>query len=403
MPQTRKSDKIAKSGADVHINEAKRKEIRYEDVELKLYKEPISAEELAVYLSRQKNIADGNLSEKSIRRYIEQLCKMSRGLLKVSDFKDGTKSNSKYVFKPQYHGLLLAFLDTEYFGGKKKDDRLSDRTILHEQLAENVSKYLDKNMQKKIKEDPSYLNALLEGRLSKRITKELAGLLNTMYNSEPVMRYQFMIECLDRLVTLRRWMNEWNVRMRLIRDMFAEEHIENIQQGEQKEDPFQYDMLDSLMIKLIAAKVHNKDYEYVAEDEEISYPTAYMATKLYDITGKEDNEIYAVLSALEKNVSNYVRYQVIMYKAHCILNEKDHLERKILESLDKIVKALIVSNETDVSPNDFNRLTRFTEDSVRDDKIAIKELLGDSMADITLDKQTIEEIMAIKDRNRSDI
>ncbi|MBL4933031.1 hypothetical protein [Clostridium paridis] len=398
MPQTRKSDKIANSGENVHIEETKKKEIHYKNVEAKIGKESISAEELAVYLSRKRELSDGDMSEKTIRRYIKKLCRMSKGLLKDSDFKDGNETNSPYLFKPEYHGLLLSFLDTEYFGGKKNDQKLSERIVLHEQIAENVSKYLEPDMQKDIMEDPSYLNALVEGRLSKRINNELAGLINTMYNSEPVMRYQFMIECLDRLVAIRRWMNEWEERIKLIRCMFAKDDEDSVKQEGVEDDLFKYDMLDSLMIKLIYSKVHNKEYKYVSDNELLSYPTAYMAMKLYDITGLKDHEIYMILNQIEEKVSNDCRYRNIMEKAHLLLDSHDYLEGKILDSLDKIVKSQIVSNEADIFPADFNRLIRFIETAVQADKAAIKDILGDTYTDVVLDKRTIDEIMKVKDR-----
>lgn len=137
MAQTRSSDKIAKSGGNIYIEEIKKKKIFYEDIEVKIGKESISAEELAVYLSRKRKLSDGDMSEKTVRRYIHKLCKMSKGLLKNSDFKEGNESNSGYLFKPEYHGLLLTLLDTEYFGGKKNNEKLSDRVVLHEQIAKN--------------------------------------------------------------------------------------------------------------------------------------------------------------------------------------------------------------------------------------------------------------------------
>lgn len=66
-------------------------------------------------------------------------------------------------------------------------------------------------------------------------------------------------------------------------------------------------MLDSFMIKLIEAKVHNKEYKYVSDDELLSYPTAYMAMKLYDIIGLNDHEIHIILNQIEENISNDYR------------------------------------------------------------------------------------------------
>ncbi len=391
-------DRIATRGEDVKIKENVNKCSTYEQVKRKIGKEPIDAKELAVYLSYLKGISNGSLDEKTIRRYIQKLCDMSKGRLKDLDFKQGTSVNSAYLFKPGYHNLLLAFLDTDYFGAKKNDKKLSDRMVLHEQLAENITKYLDTGMQEKIKSDPSYLNALIEGRLSKCITNELAVMLHIIHNSEPVIRYQFMLEVLNELATVRRWMNEWEERIRLIRGMFVKDDEKNQSQDNVESGDFQYDMLDSLMVKLLEAKVNNKEYEYLSEDELLPYKMAYISEKLYDITGLKTHEIYDFLNLIEEDVINDFRYKKIMQKAHRILDRNDQFEREVFESLDKIIKSQIVSNKADISPNNFNKIIRFTEEMVREDKIKIKEILGDTNIDIVLDKTIIDEMMKIKDR-----
>ena len=68
--------------------------------------------------------------------------------------------------------------------------------------------------------------------------------------------------------------------------------------------------------------------------------------------------------------------------------------RKLL-SMDK-KKTQLVSNESDMTPEQYERLVRFTEDASMEEKQEILCKLEQS-GDLTLDEQTLKEIMKIKD------
>jgi len=364
----------------------------YEDVSMKFGKEAMDASELAVYLSKQRGLENGPLNEKTIRRYITRLCEMSHGMLKESDFKDGRA----YKFQPGYHDLLMTLLDTDYFGGKKNENKLSDRIVLHEQVANNINKYLETEIQKKVKEDPSYLNARLESRLSELFENELAGMVHTMYNAESVVQYQFIIEAIDRIVALRRWMNEWEERMQLIRCEFAKGNEEKtnakLQQG-----AFKNDSIETLIIKMLAAKVSGKEYQYVMEDEELSYPAVYVSLQLYDIRGRSDHELNEIFTEMERNVSNDKRYQMIMDIASRFFGDNAYLSDKVLTSFSKVLKSQLVVNSCDLNANDYEKVVRFVENAFVRKKEDIYRVL-DSKVKVRLDKETLGEILAIKDR-----
>lgn len=392
----RKSDRIAKKGESTHIKNEETPVPSLDKVISKIGKESISSIEVAVYLSHLRGLKEPDcIDEKSVRRYINKLCKMSGGILKSSEFRTG--DNNAYEFKPEYHDILIALFDTDYFGGNKNDKRIEDRTQLHAQIANNIGKYVKEKDKVKLQKDPSYLNANLEAKLMPIITNELTCMLNLMYNADPSIRYQYMLECMDRLVGIRRWMNEWNERIKIIRRSFAENDAGQIKMADDEEGPFKNDMLDMLMIKVLDARRKNEEYHYITENEELSYPATYLASKQYDISMLTEHELYQWFAQAEMNVSNSMRYKSIMARLNIVLDKKDLLEGKILDSLDKIVRSEIVASCTDVTPYDYKKLIRFTEDSIREDKEKIRDIC-DEKVDVKLDKEVLDEIMAIKDR-----
>ena len=102
------------------------------------------------------------------------------------------------------------------------------------------------------------------------------------------------------------------------------------------------------------------------------------------------------LQEVEENISNLKRYKYIRRKARALFDENDHLEKKILDSIDKIARTQLVSNESDMTPEQYERLVRFTEDASMEEKQEILCKLEQS-GNLTLDEQTLKEIMDIKD------
>ena len=117
---------------------------------------------------------------------------------------------------------------------------------------------------------------------------------------------------------------------------------------------------------------------------------------MYDITAMPGNELTLWLQEVEENISNLKRYKYIQKKARALFDENDHLEKKILDSIDKIARTQLVSNESDMTPEQYERLVRFTEDASMEEKQEILCKLEQS-GNLTLDEQTLKEIMDIKD------
>lgn len=113
-------------------------------------------------------------------------------------------------------------------------------------------------------------------------------------------------------------------------------------------------------------------------------------------TAMPGHELTLWLEEMERNISNYSRYQKIRRKARMLFNEDDLLEGKILESIDKIARTQLVSNETDMSPKQYEILVRMQGDaSVKEKQEILCKL--EQTGDLSLDEKTLKEIMDLKD------
>ena len=379
----------------------------FADIKRMFAKEPMTAEQFGIYLGGCKAAGDF-ISDKTIKRYIKKLCKMSEGKITPLKFMKTVDGTDVYIIQPEIQELLVAMFDTDFFGVKGKAKAGIDvKQRLRAQLAENVEIYLDEDIKKQVKSAPQFLNARLEDILTekinklpmsyfdKRINNEVRGMVATMQDSDDTIQYQLMLETLDRLVAIRRWMNEWNARINLIKQEFAKTEQEK-QDAKNKIGLFKHKQLQDIFIDVISNLLEGKEYEYISEEEEIFYPTLYAASKMYDITAMPGNELTVWLQEVEKNISNLKRYQYILKKARDLFDENDYLEKKILDSIDKITRTQLVSNESNMTPEQYERLVRFTEDASMEEKQEILCKLEHS-GDLTLDEQTLKEIMKIKD------
>ena len=147
---------------------------------------------------------------------------------------------------------------------------------------------------------------------------------------------------------------------------------------------------------VISARLDGKEYEFISEEEEIFYPTLYAAFKMYDITAMPGNELTAWLNEIERNISNYGRYRRILQKAKAVFDEKDLLEGKILDSIDKIARTQLVSNEADMTPEQYEILVRMQGDVSVEEKQKLLCKLEES-GDMSLDEKTLKELIELKD------
>lgn len=378
--------------------EKKEKEIKrvtYEVAKDKFGNFNMSTEEMAAYLRGKKGLTEVDITPKTIVNYIKDICEKSNGLLHPNDFKhDPFKDGSKYEIKPQYHGLLMVLMDSDYFEGRKNDRRLKTRAELNDQLAKNIDKYLSDMDRNLLKKNPSYVNARLEAWLSHHINYQLHALMRTMYHASPVLRYTFMVEFLSKVVHMRDWMDREDAKEYSSRMVYAHE-LDEIHDALYQKGLFSSTTLDGLLINLLALRMHDKDYTYVSDDEELSPAGLYLASKIFNYDMLENSTFKKQIDELDTLIEDDARFKSIQAKAKQILNLNEPDEYYLYMDLISLSKRRYCMPY--VSPEDYDRMVRFTEDAISKDKWEIlNEFLQCGRKSMTAEE--IDKIMDIKDR-----
>lgn len=269
--------------------ETKKSSKSFTDIKRMFAKEPMTAEQFGIYLGECKAAGDF-ISDKTIKRYIEKLCKMSDGKITPSKFMKTVDGTDVYIIQPEIQELLVAMFDTDFFGAKGKPKAGIDvKQRLRAQLAENVEIYLDEDIKKQVKSAPQFLNARLEDILTEKINNEVRGMFATMQDSDDTIQYQLMLETLDRLVAIRRWMNEWNARINLIKQEFAKTEQEK-QDAKNKTGLFKHKQLQDILIDVISNLLEGKEI----------WNMAYSNAEIYDRNKSEAEREQKLLSKLKR-------------------------------------------------------------------------------------------------------
>ena len=362
----------------------------YETVKAKFGTEDMTIEELTVFLRNSPRGARPDLTEKSVKNYIKSLCESSNGLLKPEDFKKNPEySKSPYCIKPEWQGLLVALMDSDYFEGRKNDRRLKTRADLNRQLAENVENYLGGEDKRIVMENPAFINAELESRLSKHINQELVILMRTMYHVSPVIRYKLMLEFLKNLANLRIWMSRQDSKEEATRLVYAHE-LDEIHNAIYQKGPFLSKSLDELLISLLATRMHDEEYVYVDGDEEMTPIGVYFATLIFEGEFPDTSAAKRQLDELEQALNDDSLIQTIQEKAKKILNLKDPFEQFLYDDLIRMAKLHRCTPY--VSPEEYERMVRFTESAIAQDKWDILNRFM-KLGDHPLDEEDVASLM----------
>lgn len=280
-------------------------------------------------------------------------------------------------------------MDSDYFEGRKNDRRLKTRADLNRQLAENVEKYLGGDDKRIVMENPAFINAELESRLTKHINQELVILMRTMYHVSPVIRYKLMLDFFKALVNMRVWMSRQDSKEEATRLVYAHE-LDEIHNAIYQKGLFSSKSLDELLISLLAMRMHDEEYVYVDEDEEMTPIGVYFATLIFEGEFPDTSEAKRQLDELERTLNDDSRVQTIRKKAEEILDLKDPFEQFLYDDLIRMAKLRLCTPY--VSPEEYERMVRFTESAIAQDKWDILNRLM-KLGDHPLDEKAVASLM----------
>lgn len=235
-----------------------------DEVKGKLYKKFLTTNDIANYLNVYGNV--GAITKRTIENYLRNICESSSGLLSLNDFKIG----GKYKIQPEYHGLLFTLLDSEYFDGRKNKRQLLNREELYSLLIKNVDKYLFNDDKVDVLQSPSYINALLENELTKRLSNEFNNLIRFLYHSDPTIRYKLMIHTLENISNIRKQVSDSDSRAWVKRMVFSGvtgRENEYDKEAQVMKAKLRADSLEEYIIQSLAEKVHRTKISQHSNEE----------------------------------------------------------------------------------------------------------------------------------------
>lgn len=342
---------------------------RHSDYSIKEDKEKVSFEEAYAKLGRDvmtpsdyvplvEKYLGLPVDEKTIRKRVQEICNHSQDLLSVGDFKSGPKNS--YRFDPSYNELLLALIATECFDKRKNDSRVSTRTAIHDQLLENIAR-LPEETQETIKKHPAWLNTKLECKLMDRIAYELAANIAVLSSATTVLRYHLMYQFINRLVRFRIEAQQEDALLSIDRIIDSRSiDYRDTKKMEARQHAFEAEKLEDLLISLIAIQKQGDEFQYVSSDEMLSSLGIQLARKVFRM--EVPTELEKEFEKIEEQLYSEARYLEIKSGLEKILNLDDDKEKSLYKQLVRVME--IEYLKPNVSPEDYNKMIRFTEDAI---------------------------------------
>lgn len=376
------------SDYDSGIYEEKKKEIDPEVVKGKIGNTEIDAAELAAFLYKYGRRFHSK-ADKTIRRKIKEICQKSNGLLNEDDFKKKVDGTEKYVFKPDIQAFIITLIDSTYLMDRANKRKLKTRNMMLEDMVTNVEIYMSQNDKKIIESNPAYLNAKLECLFTSAINKQLSTLVRELYHADEVVRLQEMKEVLDKLVEMNNLLGCRNAHLYSSKMVYGHVFDED-EDGEFKKALLQSDSIGDFLVHLLSLKMKGKEYEYLNDDEELSYPALWVATKMYEFEVMPILEGDIKLSELDAVVGNDERFKQIEQKAREVFNLNDPYEKLMYINVIRQAKTYYAAPY--VSEKDYERTVKFVEYLMADTKW---ELLQKFLDDKDWDNSYLQELQRI--------
>lgn len=349
--------------ADYTIKED-RKEISLEAAHSKLGRESMSPSDFLPLLEERR---DYTVDEKTIRNYINVICQESQGILTPADFQTG--KNKAYKFQPSYNELLLTLMATDHFDKRKNDARVSTRALDYKQLLNNID-MLPEELQKIIKDHPTYMNAKIECELYERVLIESGTLLGELCSVDPFMRYESMYNFLRLLIHFRKDVQEEDAILYTDRVISAHSQYQpNKEEYELHRKAALSNTIWEFMFCLIALKMRGQDFQYITENEQLSTPAFALAHKLF--YRKDGLQYQAQLEKIDKEIEDNQRYQEIITQIEKIFDMNDSKEKALYDQIERIIQINYL--RTIVSAKDLAQIYRIAEYALKEKKIKISE------------------------------
>lgn len=351
-------------GRDREYKKEKTEEEYVAEVEKLVYKGVLTPKQMAAYLSKysRKHI---HFDEKKVKGRIEEICALSDGLMRVDDFKAKT-GRKPYQFKPEWHGLLFALMDTEYFDNRKNNRILSTRESLYRDLVANIEVYLYGKDREIVKSYPGYLNAKCEGIASEQINYQIQNLIRDAMHSDETIRLRLLRRIHDVLNELIE-QNGKEISRMWSSKLVYKHTFDDAEDGKFLSSLLYAEKLPIFMAELLALKVNGVTYDELADADRLLYKNIYAASQIDEpipLLNKEDFAVF--FKDINNKADNDNSFENLMERLNTVMNLEDPMEKQLFIDFWNVAQARFVSCK--ISEEELSKSKKFFESAMQADR-----------------------------------
>lgn len=350
-------------GRDRDYKKEKTEEEYVSEVEKLAYKGVLTPKQMAAYLSKysRKHI---HFDEKKVKGRIEEICALSDGLMCVDDFKAKT-GRKPYQFKPEWHGLLFALMDTEYFDNRKNNRLLSTRESLYRDLVVNIEFYLHGKDQEVVKSYLGYLNAKCEGIASEAINYQIQNLIRDAMHSDETVRLRLLRRIHDVLNELIE-QNRKEISRMWSSKLVYKHTFDDAEDGKFLSSLLYAEKLPTFMAELLALKVNGVTYDELADADKLLYKNIYEASQIDEPIPLPDKEDF---SAFVKNINNKAEhdnhFENLIVRLYSVMDMEDPMEKQLFIDFWNVARARFISGK--ITEEELSKSKKFFESAMQVD------------------------------------
>lgn len=350
-------------GRDRDYKKEKTEEEYAVEAEKLAYKGVLTTKQMAAYLSKysRRHI---HFDEKKVKGRIEEICALSDGLMCVDDFKAKT-GRKPYQFKPEWHGILFALMDTEYFDNRKNSRLLGTRESLYRDLVVNIDFYLCEKDQEIVKSYPGYSNAKCEGIASEVINYQIQNLIRDAMHSDETIRLRLLRRIYNVLNELIEQNAKENSRI------FASKCVYKHTFDDEKNGKFLSSLLDAdklpiFMAELLALKVNGVIYDELADTDKLLYKNIYEAAQIDEpIPFPDMEEFETFFSNINNKAEQDNHFQNLIVKLYNVMDMEDPMEKQLFIDFENVARARFISDK--ISEEELCKSKKFFESAMQED------------------------------------
>lgn len=378
-------------GRRPEYKEPKTEEALKNEAEALIHTGILTPKQMAAYLSSYSRHGV-HFDEKKVKNRIADICSLSNKLITPDDFKAKT-GRHPYQLKPEWHGLLFALMDTDYFDNRKNNRLLNTRDSLHRDLIVNIENYLNLADKKIIENYPGYLIAKVESLSSEVIAFQMQTIVRDIMTSDDTIRFKLLRRTYD---TLNQLILD---NQRDISKHWAHKTINSINLDQAEHNEFMATLLSAnnlprFMATLLAFKVKGNAYTNTDDIEHLIYQNMYNTEQPTDHISLGDLKDYEIFEhdlnkTLEHKKSlNDDFYADFIIKIFRVIDLSDPIELQLGLRIYKLLSRCYGITSLQLKQNE-ELANKFFETSMKKD---LSDLLKDLLSNGPLQSPTLLEL-----------